>query len=224
MAKLFAHRGFVSESAPQNSIKSLDATKDHNFAGIEFDVHFIDEKLVVTHDHPLLEKIESLPQLKDYFKYKNDLKYWMDFKNVDEENVSQLLSALKEEIKRADIDINNIYFVLGALEVPDYNKAAILFKEIAKTLGTQAKLAAFCRHDSNVEELKSLIKNDNNIKYLSIFHEMITPELINELSDIKIMAWSVNEVAKIMKLKKLGINYVATDKIIPKLLDSVDTI
>ena len=84
MVKLFAHRGFVTENISQNSIASLKQAYDFNFRAVEFDIWFLDEKLVLKHDQPLEKEINNLPKFRDYFSFKNELTYWMDFKNLDE--------------------------------------------------------------------------------------------------------------------------------------------
>ena len=61
MIKIFAHRGFVSNKSPENSIAALDEAYNNKFDGVEFDLWFLENKIIIVHDKPnkkdILKKI-----------------------------------------------------------------------------------------------------------------------------------------------------------------------
>jgi len=67
-----------------------------------------------------------------------------------------------------------------------------------------------------VLDLKQFLQK-NNIKFLSIFHKLLTKDLLNILSGIEIFAWTVNDPARLYELEKLGVENFATDKITPRI-------
>jgi glycerophosphoryl diester phosphodiesterase len=73
MTKLFAHRGFASKNIPQNSIASLKHAYEFGFRAVEFDVWFLNKKLILKHDRPTEKEIENLANFHDYFFFGNEL-------------------------------------------------------------------------------------------------------------------------------------------------------
>ncbi|NBV06956.1 MAG: glycerophosphodiester phosphodiesterase [Proteobacteria bacterium] len=216
MVKLFAHRGFVKDSQKENSIASLQEAVLQDFSAIEFDIWFIAEKLILKHDCPKENELAELPTLRDYFIHKNNLTYWLDFKNLDEENASKVLLLVKKEIEFAHVNLDQIYF---APFVIDKKKAEKIFLAIRNIFGEQAKIVAVCEElesKNSVLDLKQFLQK-NNIKFLSIFHKLLTKDLLNILSGIEIFAWTVNDPARLYELEKLGVENFATDKITPRI-------
>ena len=90
MKKVFAHRGFTfDENNPQNKIEqnslaSLKNAVNHGFKAIEFDIWYFNSQLVLSHDQPNLANYQTLTKFSEYFIYGNQLDYWLDFKNLDE--------------------------------------------------------------------------------------------------------------------------------------------
>ena len=66
MTKLFAHRGFVTESHLENSVASLKEAVAQGFSAIEFDLWFAARKLVLKHDKPQESEVEMLPTFDEY--------------------------------------------------------------------------------------------------------------------------------------------------------------
>jgi glycerophosphoryl diester phosphodiesterase len=98
MIKLFAHRGFVENNMKQNSILSLKNAVTKGFKAIEFDIWWCDGEFLVKHDKPIDKEKFLLPRLQDYLCYKNELEYWIDFKNIDLANVDEALKKLKADL------------------------------------------------------------------------------------------------------------------------------
>ncbi len=105
---LFAHRGFVDKNCPENSIASLKKARELGFKAIEFDIWFLEEKLILSHNNP--KTIENLPNLSDYFIFKNQMNYWLDFKNLNEKNAISALELLKKIIEMSGIELDKLYF------------------------------------------------------------------------------------------------------------------
>ena len=96
MIKLFAHRGYVENNIKQNSIASLKNAVKNQFKGIEFDVWNINNDLIISHDKPKSDPLNLLPKFKDYLIFKNQIEYWIDFKNLDLKNIEVTLKILEE--------------------------------------------------------------------------------------------------------------------------------
>ena len=216
MIKLFAHRGFVADLHPQNSIASLKEAVLQGFSAVEFDIWFFTEKLFLKHDQPVLNEVNILPELADYFYYKNDLTYWMDFKNLDAENCDLALFQVKNAIEAAQIKLDQIYF---APFITDLQKAEKIFAEIRNIFGSKAKIVAVCEsfiNDKAASELKKFL-DQNNIKALSIFHQLLNKNSLEIFSGIEIFAWTVNDLERLKELESLGVKNFATDKITPQI-------
>lgn len=213
MIKLFAHRGFVDDNIAENSIAALHRAYDLRFLGIEFDLWFIDNKFVIIHDKPNQEQLKDLPILGDFLHYQNQLYYWLDFKNLNSGNYVSALSFLKEQIAHYKIDLSQIYFVPY---VTDYELAQNIHEELVKIFGNDIKFAAIFDDKNKRQDLLNFVKS-NNIKYLSADHRLIDQSLIIDLSNVEILAWTVNDKKVYDKLIGLGIRNFATDSILPAL-------
>lgn len=219
MIRLFAHRGFAKGSSQgnilQNSIASLNQAHKSGFKAIEFDIWFLEEKLFLSHDRPKKNALKTLPSLSDYFAYKNDFIYWMDFKNLDEKNADQVLKMVKDEIKKSGIKLDKIYF---APFITDYKIAKKVFEKIRKIFGNKVQIVAVCEKLKNAQDIKNLrdFLTKNKIKFLSIFHELVDGTFVKIFPEIEIFAWTVNDLKRVKELEKLGVKNFATDSIAPK--------
>lgn len=219
MIRLFAHRGFTAQLHPQNSVASLKEAVAHNFKAIEFDLWFLSRRLLLKHDHPQEREIEILPELSDYLTYKNDLDYWFDFKNLDEENCVKALMLAKSEIEDKEINLDHIYF---APFITDYVLAEKIFLRIRNVFGQKAKIIAVCSELKNEDEAKKLrvFLDKNNVKCLSIFHELLGKNSLAILAGIEIFAWTVNDLKRLQELEILGVTNFATDNITPQIYEA----
>lgn len=213
MIKIFAHRGYVINDFAQNSIESLKAAFDNGFSGIEYDVWFLNGELIIAHDKPE-SGFASLSKFKDFFLFGNKIKYWIDFKNLDETNADQVLALVKKEILIAKIDLKNIYF---APFIEKLNDAISVYAKIRDFFGQGAQIVALCVEipgESATRYYQDLKKND--VKFLSIMHKNIDQNFMKVFHDVEIFAWTVNDLQRIAELEKLGVKNCASDKITPK--------
>lgn len=214
MIKLFAHRGFVDNDISQNSLKALKNAYLKGFRAIEFDIWFLNNQLLLSHDKPDIDKIKELAVFKDYFLYQNEMEYWMDFKNLDEKNVNLALKMVKNDLNEAKIDLNRVFF---APFITDYDLAIKIFEEIRMVFGGEVKIIAVCEElkEKGDDVLLSRFLKDNQIKYLSIFYKLVDESLLKMLDGVEIFAWTVNDKEEIRSLNKIGVKNFATDFILP---------
>ncbi len=214
MTRLFAHRGFAKNKNLQNTITSLNQAQENGFKAIEFDIWFLQGELFLKHDLPKETELKELPNFRDYLIFKNDLTYWLDFKNLDESNVRQALSLVKNEINQAKIDLHKIYF---APFITDYFLASKIFAIIRDVFGEESQLVAVCEKFDDLQKIDDLRQflTKNKIKLLSIFHELLNQSFVEKFSDIEVFAWTVNDISRLRELQNLGVKNFATDKILP---------
>ncbi|HLD77298.1 MAG TPA: glycerophosphodiester phosphodiesterase [Rickettsiales bacterium] len=216
--KIFAHRGYVINDSAQNSIKSLNAAVENNFFGVEYDVWFKGGKLVVAHDDPSDSDLNILPKFRDYFVQGNKIKYWIDFKNMNESNATEILRIVKQDVDFCKISARNIYF---APYIERLSEAALVYDKIREIFGREAQIMAFCikipseRLQRYYQDLKK-----NDIKFLSIMHENIDENFIRIFRDIEIFAWTINDFERMKEIAMLGVSNCTSDKITPRDYDA----
>lgn len=214
MINLFAHRGFWNnEIGAQNSIASLKAAYLKKFDGIEFDVWFLENKLVLKHDHP--QALNSLPLFGEYFEFGNDFKYWIDFKNLDEANAYKALTIAKNELQRLKIDAKNIFI---APFITNYLEAQKVFDIAKEIFGSDLNFAAVLENQGEIDNLLKFISK-NKIKFLSIFYKLINEDLLKKLENIELFPWTINDLAQLDILEKQGVKNFITDQITPQIYD-----
>ncbi len=215
MTKIFAHRGFVTKQAKENSIASLNQAHKHNFSGIEFDVWFFDNSLVIHHDMPQKNTIASLPQFQDYLVFKNEIEYWIDFKNLDEGNVEAAAKLIAQEIKAAEIDSKKVFFAPFIANL----QMAIPIYDALRNGFAGAQIVAVCE-DLAPEDfvLYHASLQKNNIKFLSIRHGIVDKNFAEIFSDITLFAWTINDLARFRDLQEMGVKNIASDIITPQML------
>jgi len=214
MTKIFAHRGFVTSQSQENSIASLREAHKENYPGVEFDVWSIENSLVINHDLPE-KNIKKLSNFSEYLEFKNEIEYWIDFKNLDESNVVKAIEVVAQEIVRAKIENHKIYF---APFIENLDKAILIYKAIRHRI-KDAQIMAVCEKldpQNFASYHKELQKN--HIKFLSINHEIIDEKFAKIFSDINLFAWTVNDITRLRTLQKLGVKNFASDIITPKML------
>ena len=212
MIKIFAHRGYHHDNIKENSIESLKAAYENNFKGIELDIWYInDQTIVIKHDQPNTEEISALPKLADYFLYQNHFIYWLDFKNLNQENSKATLTELQKIIINQKINQDQIYF---APCITEANLAAKIYRQIREIFGNSANIVAFCEKIKD-EEIKNYhhFLQENQIKFLSINHNLINQKLIKDLKNITLFAWTVNTKSRLKELRTMGIKNFASDTI-----------
>ncbi len=220
MVKIFAHRGYVINDNKENSIESLDLAFQNRFNGVEFDIWFIENQLIVSHDRPDISQIEKMPKFSQYLKYKNKLEYWIDFKNFDElskENVILALNFVKESLKNNEIDLENVYF---APYVTNLEKAKYIYDKIYQIIDKNAQINAVIDNlKYDLEEYKAFFRR-YNIFAISCLYTLIDKKFVDFFAEQEIFAWTVNGIEEIKKLQEIGVKKFASDKITREILEN----
>ena len=210
MIKLFAHRGFVENNMKQNSIASLKNAVAKGYKAIEFDIWWVDGEFFIKHDKPYKKEEFSLPRLQDYLYYKNELEYWFDFKNIDQNNVGDALKKLKADLILKEIDLNKIFF---APYITDYDLAIKISLKFRNFFSQKINFAGVCDNELGVQEIVDMV-NMELIDFVSINHALINAELLKKIKSTKLLAWTVNDIKQINDLYLLGVDKFATDKVL----------
>jgi glycerophosphoryl diester phosphodiesterase len=210
MIKLFAHRGFVENNMKQNSIASLKNAVAKGFKAIEFDIWWINDEFFIKHDKPNKKEEFSLPRLQDYLQYKNELEYWFDFKNIDQNNIDDVLKKLKADLILKEIDLNKVFF---APYITDYAFAIKIALKFRNFFSQKINFVGVCDNQSGLQEIINLIEMEL-IDFVSIDHLLINSELLKKIKPSKLLAWTVNDIKQINDFYMLGIDKFATDKVL----------
>lgn len=209
MIKLFAHRGYVENNIKQNSIASLKNAFKNGYKAIEFDVWFLENKLILSHDKPKKTDDFSIVRFKDYLLYQNQIEYWVDFKNLDEINTLKALEILAQDISNAKINMNQFYF---APYITNYELLQKITKKFNNFFTSKPNLVAVCDEKSQINEAIDLIDLDI-VSFLSIKFDLIDENLLSRIDGKKILAWTINDIKIINDLYQMGVDKFATDKI-----------
>lgn len=197
---IFAHRGLVTKNSLENSIASLEAAYQAGFRNIEFDLWFLNGVILVKHNKP---EGEDLPTLGDYLRLGNEMTYWLDCKNLDGSNAKDALELIFYEIKKAKINLEQIFLATFALDDEVLTQARRIF-------GKDVKFIFACGESDKIGELEKFCAQ-NQVKFISIFHEFIDADFVKKFSNQEIFAWTVNDFKRLKELEALGIKYFASD-------------
>ena len=210
MIKLFAHRGFVENNMKQNSIASLKNAFEKGFKGVEFDIWWIDGEFFVKHDKPAGKELFLLPRLQDYLVHKNELEYWIDFKNLDEKNIDNALKKLKEVLILKEIDLNKVFF---APYISDYILTGKISLKFRNFFAQKINFVGVCDEQAQCQEVVDMIYI-GVIDFISINYKLINKDFLKKIQPSKLLAWTVNDVNEINDLYMVGVEKFATDKVL----------
>jgi glycerophosphoryl diester phosphodiesterase len=214
--KLFSHRGFLTESLKENTIKSFQNAILNNFEAIEVDIWYDKEILILSHNKPQKD-LDKYDRLKDLFhKFGNKITYWLDFKNLNIDNYTKALSYLKVIIKKHNIDSENI-ILAPYLDTLNIENNLFIYDALRKNFGSNCNIAAVIRviKKENWEEYYKKLAS-YKINNLSVEFNNIDKDFMELFHNINIFTWTVNKQDDLEFLTELGITNIATDKILPK--------
>ena len=210
MIKLFAHRGLVENNMKQNSIASLKNAFEKGFKGVEFDIWWIDGEFFVKHDKPAGKELFLLPRLQDYLVHKNELEYWIDFKNLDEKNIDNALKKLKEVLILKEIDLNKVFF---APYISDYILTGKISLKFRNFFAQKINFVGVCDEEAQCQGAVDMI-DIGVIDFISINYKLINKDFLKKIQPSKLLAWTVNDVNEVNDLYMVGVEKFATDKVI----------
>ncbi len=210
MIKLFAHRGLVENNMKQNSIASLKNAFEKGFKGVEFDIWWIDGEFFVKHDKPAGKELFLLPRLQDYLVHKNELEYWIDFKNLDEKNIDNALKKLKEVLILKEIDLNKVFF---APYISDYILTGKISLKFRNFFAQKINFVGVCDEEAQCQGAVDMI-DIGVIDFISINYKLINKDFLKKIQPSKLLAWTVNDINEVNDLYMVGVEKFATDKVI----------
>ena len=208
MIKLFAHRGLVENNMKQNSIASLKNAVAKGFKAVEFDIWWLDGEFFIKHDKPNEKEKFLLPRLQDYLCFGNDLEYWFDFKNLDQNNIDEALKKLNDDLVLKKIDLAKIFL---APYLTDYKLTSIISSKFRKFFSQKINFVGVCDNKNWRQEVINMIDLEL-IDFISINHALIDNDFLKKISPAKLLVWTVNDIKIINDLYLLGIDKFATDK------------
>ena len=212
LPNLYAHRGFHNSEIKENSIESLDNAYKNFFYAIEFDIWLKNDELIISHDKPKNSNEFFYPNLKNFLKYQNHFKYWLDFKNIDLNNVDKVLKLIKLNLELQKIDLKTVIF---APYINNYDLALKIFYKFKNFFGEKkCNYALICDETVDIHDVYRIFSL-HKIDFLSIYHRLINPDLLKKISPEKILSWTVNDEKILNDLLSLGVKNFATDKILP---------
>jgi len=207
MIKIFAHRGYVQNNIKENSIASLKNAIKNNFKAIEFDIWFEDGELYLSHDRPSLISRKNLARFRDYLIYDNKIDYWLDFKNLDENNVVDAMNIVKNDLMDNKIDLSKIYF---APYITNYDLAEIVSHKIYKIFNQNINLAIICDNPLKLNSAIDLV-DIGVFNFISINYKLINDDILKIINPKKLLAWTVNDNKIFNDLMLKGIDKFASD-------------
>lgn len=225
--KIIAHRG-LSSVAPENTLKAFElAGKEQRFFGIECDIHETkDRQFVVMHDGNLLRMAKAevmikdltLEELKTY-----TIKSGNGIKNYPAEKIPTFEEYLELCVyynKVAVIEVKDVLELTSLTDVvnrienhPGLNAVIISFNiNYLKYIRALSQTIELQLLTDKIEESVIYDVRVNQID-LSLWHELITPELVKRLKKegFKIALFTVNDPKLQVKYAKMGIDYLTTD-------------
>lgn len=225
--KIIAHRG-LSSIAPENTQKAFElAGKEQRFFGIECDIHETkDHQFVIMHDANLsrMAKVDlnikelTLNEVKMHkIKTGNGIKnYPNEYLPTFEEYLELCVYYDKVaviEIKEV-LELTSLTEVVNRIENHPGLKAVIIsfninYLKYIRALSSQFELQLL------VNEIEESVIYDARVNQidLSIWHELINPDLVKRLKKegFKIALFTVNDPKLQVKYAKMGIDYLTTD-------------
>ena len=227
--KLTAHRGF-SGIAPENTIVAFEKAAEYNFFAAECDVHLTKDGVwVIYHDDNIFRLTNGYKNIADA-TYDELQEYVIDNGVNVEQYPNQKIPTLEEflvvckdmkivpqiEIKNGSKD--KLLEILNLLDKYDLRKQAIIISFNIEAIKTIRELDEKIEIWYLVEEITDTEINEcvNNNFALAFNHKKNDEEIIKKAKNknIKLCAWTVDELEKIEKLYDMGVKYITTNAVI----------
>lgn len=227
--KLTAHRGF-SGVAPENTIVAFEKAAEYNFFAAECDVHLTKDGVwVIYHDDNIFRLTNGYKNIADA-TYDELQEYVIDNGVNVEQYPNQKIPTLEEflvvckdmkivpqiEIKNGSKD--KLLEILNLLDKYDLRKQAIIISFNIEAIKTIRELDEKIEIWYLVEEITDTEINEcvNNNFALAFNHKKNDEEIIKKAKNknIKLCAWTVDELEKIEKLYDMGVKYITTNAVI----------
>ncbi len=227
--KLTAHRGF-SGIAPENTIASFEKAAEYNFFAAECDVHLTKDGVwVIYHDDNIFRLTNGYKNIADATY--NELQEFVIDNGVNVEKypnqkiptLEEFLVVCKDMKIVPQIEIKNgsqekLQEILNLLDKYNLRKQAIIISFNLDAIKTIRELDEKIEIWYLVEEITDTEMNEcvNNNFALAFNHKKNNEETIKIASDknIKLCAWTVDDIEVIEQLYSIGVKYITTNAVI----------
>lgn len=227
--KLTAHRGF-SGIAPENTIAAFEKAAEYNFFATECDVHLTKDGVwVIYHDDNIFRLTNGYKNIADA-TYDELQEYVIDNGVNVEQYPNQKIPTLEEflvvckdmnivpqiEIKNGSKD--KLLEILNLLDKYNLRKQAIIISFNIEAIKTIRDLDEKIEIWYLVEEITDSEINEcaNNNFALAFNHKKNDEDVIKKAQskNIKLCAWTVDELERIEQLYNMGVKYITTNAVI----------
>lgn len=227
--KLTAHRGF-SGVAPENTIAAFEKAAEYNFFAAECDVHLTSDGIwVIYHDDNIFRLTNGYKNIAEA-TYDELQEYVIDNGVNVEKYPNQKIPTLEEflvvckdmsitpqiEIKKGSKD--KLLEILNLLDKYGLREQAMIISFNIEAIKTIRELDEKIEIWYLVEEITEIEINEcvNNNFALAFNHKKNDEEIIKKAREknIKLCAWTVDELEKIEQLYNMGVKYITTNAVI----------
>lgn len=227
--KLTAHRGF-SGVAPENTIAAFEKAAEYNFFAAECDVHLTKDGVwVIYHDDNIFRLTNGYKNIADA-TYNELQEYVIDngvnvekYPNQKIPTLEEFLIVCKDMKIVPQIEIKNgsqekLQEILNLLDKYNLREQAIIISFNIDAIKTIRKLDEKIEIWYLVEEITDSEMDEcvNNNFALAFNHKKNTEEIIKIASEknIKLCAWTVDDIKIIEQLYNMGVKYITTNAVI----------
>lgn len=227
--KLTAHRGF-SGIAPENTIAAFEKAAEYNFFAAECDVHLTKDGVwVIYHDDNIFRLTNGYKNIADA-TYDELQEYVIDngvnveqYPNQKIPTLEEFLVVCKDMNIVPEIEIKNgskdkLLEILNLLDKYNLRKQAIIISFNIEAIKTIRELDEKIEIWYLVEEITDVEVNEcvNNNFALAFNHKKNDEAVIEKANDknIKLCAWTVDDLEKIEQLYDMGVKYITTNAVI----------
>lgn len=227
--KLTAHRGF-SGIAPENTIAAFEKAAEYNFFAAECDVHLTKDGVwVIYHDDNIFRLTNGYKNIADA-TYNELQEYVIDngvnvekFPNQKIPTLEEFLVVCKDMKIVPQIEIKNgsqekLQEILNLLDKYNLREQAIIISFNLEAIKTIRELDKKIEIWYLVEEITDNEMNEceNNNFALAFNHKKNNEETIKTACEknIKLCAWTVDDLEKIEQLYNMGVKYITTNAVI----------
>jgi len=201
--QLWAHRGFHGgDPARENTVEALLAADRIGFPGVELDLFWWRNRLVVRHDPPEGgDDAAAAPALADFLDVLPPrLQLYLDFKNLTARNAPEVARPLRELLERRG--------ALGRTYVESKHPDALAaLRRVVPGVNT----LLWITDPSDREAVRAAVERSGT-HALSLEHSRITEAFLRDFADLLIHTFTVNDAERARALARAGVDVILTDE------------
>jgi glycerophosphoryl diester phosphodiesterase len=193
---VFAHRG-ASGCKPQNTLEAFKIALDTGINGIELDVHFDNNRLLVYHDIEIVTEHRNnnlhIPTLNEVFDLVN---------NKAVINIELKGYGTSEPV----VNLINSCFMEKGWSYSSYILSSFKYDLLkqARNMSEEIPIALLIKNDFDDSYFE--IANDLKAFSLNISRQLATKGLIDRIHNrnYKVFVYTINEISEMNKMKEIG--------------------